>query len=39
MAIILDVFLTKVSVKTLKTTTSNNVAQCAVRAATLKILK
>ncbi len=39
MAIILDVFLTKVSVKTLKITIANNVARCAVHTATLKILK
>ncbi len=39
MAIILDVFLTKVSVKTLKITIANNVAQCAVCVATLKTLK
>ncbi len=39
MAIILDVFLTKVSVKTLKITISNNVARCAVCVATLKTLK
>ncbi len=38
MAIILNVFLTKVSVKTLKTTTSNNVVRCAVRVAILKTL-
>ncbi len=29
MAIILDVFLTKVSVKTLKITIANNVVRCA----------
>ncbi len=39
MAITLDVFLTKVSVKTLKITIANNVAQCAVHMATLKTLK
>ncbi len=38
MAIRLEVFLIKVSVKTLKTTISNNVAQCAVHVATLKTL-
>ncbi len=39
MAIILDVFLTKVSIKTLKITIANNVVRCAVRMATLKTLK
>ncbi len=39
MAIILDVFLTKISVKTLKIIIANNVARCAVRVATLKTLK
>nr|WP_308812543.1 hypothetical protein [Helicobacter pylori] len=39
MAIIPNVFLTKVSVKTLKTTISNNVARCAVCTTTLKTLK
>lgn len=38
MVIILNVFLIKVSVKTLKTTTSNDVARCAVRVAILKTL-
>lgn len=39
MAIMLGVFLTKVSVKTLKITIANNVVRCAVHVATLKTLK
>ncbi len=39
MAIIPNVFLTKVSVKTLKITIANNVARYAVHVATLKTLK